>query len=68
MPQVLPRLLNPHPRYRPSDLCVAAPTGSGKTLAFVLPVVQALAGRLVPRVRCVAVLPTQDLASQVRWI
>lgn len=66
--QVLPRLLSLaslHPRLRPPDLCVSAPTGSGKTLAFVLPIVASLAGRLVPRPRAVAVLPTQDLALQV---
>ncbi|CAI7769027.1 unnamed protein product [Closterium sp. NIES-53] len=47
------------------DLCVCAPTGSGKTLAYALPVVQALAGRVVRRVRAVVVLPTRDLAAQV---
>jgi len=63
--QVIPKLLDVNSKYRPNDLCVSAPTGSGKTLAFVLPIVQSLTERLVPRVRAVAVLPTQDLASQV---
>ena len=63
--QVIPHLMVKNSRYRPGDVCVSAPTGSGKTLAFVLPIVQCLADRLVPRVRCVAVLPTQELASQV---
>ena len=63
--QVIPHLMTKTSRYRPGDVCVSAPTGSGKTLAFVLPIVQSLAGRLVPRVRCVAVLPTQELAGQV---
>ena len=63
--QVIPHLLEFHPRFRPSDMCVSAPTGSGKTLAFVLPVVSALKNRVVPRVRCIAVLPTQELAQQV---
>ena len=44
---------------RPCDICVSAPTGSGKTLAFVLPIVQSLKTRVVPRVRALAVLPTQ---------
>ena len=65
--QVIPHLLEVS-RYRPRDVCVSAPTGSGKTLAFVLPVVQALAGRMVPRVRCVVVLPTQELAGQVHSV
>ena len=63
--QVIPHLLEYQPRFRPSDVCVSAPTGSGKTLAFVLPIVSALRDRMVPRVRCIAVLPTQELASQV---
>ncbi|XP_060700070.1 ATP-dependent RNA helicase DDX51 [Hemiscyllium ocellatum] len=51
--------------YRPRDICVSAPTGSGKTLAFVIPIVQALMGRVVCRVRALAVLPTKELAQQV---
>ncbi|XP_066465915.1 ATP-dependent RNA helicase DDX51 [Tiliqua scincoides] len=51
--------------YQPSDICVSAPTGSGKTLSFVIPVVQALLGRVVCQVRALAVLPTKELAHQV---
>ncbi|XP_062821322.1 ATP-dependent RNA helicase DDX51 [Anolis carolinensis] len=51
--------------FRPSDLCVSAPTGSGKTLAFVVPIVQALLGRVVCQVRALVVLPTKELAQQV---
>lgn len=47
------------------DVCICAPTGSGKTLSYALPLLQALAGRAVPRLRALAVLPTRDLASQV---
>ncbi|KAJ2032460.1 ATP-dependent RNA helicase dbp6 [Coemansia sp. S610] len=48
------------------DLCVSAPTGSGKTLAFVLPIVEKLRQRLVVRLRALVVLPTKDLAHQVK--
>ncbi|KAJ2747646.1 ATP-dependent RNA helicase dbp6 [Coemansia sp. BCRC 34301] len=48
------------------DLCVSAPTGSGKTLAFVLPIVEKLRTRLVTRLRALIVLPTKDLAHQVK--
>ncbi|KAJ2805935.1 ATP-dependent RNA helicase dbp6 [Coemansia furcata] len=48
------------------DLCVSAPTGSGKTLAFVLPIVEKLRQRLVTRLRALVVLPTKDLAHQVK--
>ena len=63
--QVIPHLLKRNKYFRPSDLCVSAPTGSGKTLAFVLPLVQLLSDRVVPRVRALVVLPVQDLAMQV---
>ena len=33
--------------------------------AFVLPIVQALRGRIVPRVRALVILPVQELAAQV---
>lgn len=47
------------------DTCVSAPTGSGKTLAYVLPIVQILQFRLVPKVRCLVVAPVQELAMQI---
>ncbi|CAH1407095.1 unnamed protein product [Nezara viridula] len=50
---------------RPRDLCVSAPTGSGKTLAYVLPIVQSLHKRLVPKIRALVVVPVQELAIQV---
>ncbi|KAJ3122398.1 ATP-dependent RNA helicase dbp6, partial [Irineochytrium annulatum] len=48
------------------DLCVSAPTGSGKTLAYAIPVVESLVERVVCRLRCLVVVPTRDLAQQVR--
>lgn len=50
------------------DTCVSAPTGSGKTLAYVLPIVQELQTRLVPKIRCLVVLPVQELAAQVHKV
>ena len=64
--QVIPHLLEQQRLFfRPSDICVSAPTGSGKTLAFVLPIIQTLKDRVVPRVRAMVILPVQDLAMQV---
>ncbi|XP_023332629.1 ATP-dependent RNA helicase DDX51 [Eurytemora carolleeae] len=65
--QIIPILLEAgQPSYlRPNDVCVSAPTGSGKTLAFVLPIIHSLKSRMVPKVRALVVLPTQDLALQV---
>lgn len=53
-------------RQRDFDLLVSAATGSGKTLAFAIPIVQNLIKRVVCRVRAVVVLPTRDLALQVK--
>ncbi|KAL8210268.1 hypothetical protein R6Q57_007000 [Mikania cordata] len=48
------------------DICVNSPTGSGKTLAYALPIVQTLSTRTVKCIRALVVLPTRDLALQVR--
>ncbi len=63
--QVIPHLLDESIFNRPPDVCVSAPTGSGKTLAFVLPIVQSLIPRTVPRIRALVILPVQDLAAQI---
>ncbi|CAD6225877.1 GSCOCG00005770001-RA-CDS, partial [Cotesia congregata] len=52
----------------PRDTCVSAPTGSGKTLAYVLPVIQQLKNNLIRQVRCLIVLPVQELAAQVNRV
>ena len=54
-----------HPHIRAQDICITAPTGSGKTLSYVLPILNALSGRLVRRLCALVVLPTRDLAMQV---
>ncbi|XP_021750907.1 DEAD-box ATP-dependent RNA helicase 1-like isoform X1 [Chenopodium quinoa] len=48
------------------DLCVNSPTGSGKTLSYALPIVQKLATHSVKCLRALVVLPTRDLAVQVK--
>jgi ATP-dependent RNA helicase DDX51/DBP6 len=58
---VVPLLLD----ERGGDVCISAATGSGKTLAYVLPIVQALGGRVVTRLRAVVVVPTRELVAQV---
>lgn len=50
------------------DLCINSPTGSGKTLAYALPIVQALSTRSVKCLRALVVLPTRDLALQVKEV
>ncbi|KAI9315750.1 P-loop containing nucleoside triphosphate hydrolase protein, partial [Dichotomocladium elegans] len=53
-------------RKSPGDLCVSAPTGSGKTISYVLPIVDILSKRVVTRLRALVVLPTRELAVQVK--
>jgi ATP-dependent RNA helicase DDX51/DBP6 len=53
-------------RISPGDILCCAPTGSGKTLAYVLPIVDTLISRVIPRIRALVILPTRDLAAQVR--
>ncbi|XP_020084688.1 DEAD-box ATP-dependent RNA helicase 1-like [Ananas comosus] len=50
------------------DICVNSPTGSGKTLSYALPIVQALASRKIRCLRALVVLPTRDLALQVKEV
>ncbi len=48
------------------DVCGKAKTGSGKTLAFGLPVIEALVKAEPRRPRALALVPTRELAVQVR--
>ncbi|OMO65756.1 hypothetical protein COLO4_31019 [Corchorus olitorius] len=50
------------------DLCINSPTGSGKTLSYALPIVQMLSTRAVKCLRALVVLPTRDLALQVKEV
>ena len=51
---------------RHEDVCVSAPTGSGKTLVFVIATLQMLLDRVITRLRALVVLPSRDLAIQVK--
>ncbi|KAK3717693.1 hypothetical protein QZH41_017396 [Actinostola sp. cb2023] len=53
---------------RPSDICVSAPTGSGKTLSYVIPIVQTLANQPVCLLQALVLVPTKDLACQVKQV
>lgn len=48
------------------DICGQAPTGSGKTLAFGLPIVANPSGGTSRQPRALVVVPTRELADQVR--
>jgi len=61
---VIPHLLT----HKLGDVCVCAPTGSGKTLAYALPIVESLSGRVYGTLRALIVLPTRDLALQVKAV
>lgn len=48
------------------DICGKAKTGSGKTLAFGIPVIEALGKAQPGRPTAIALVPTRELAVQVR--
>ena len=48
------------------DVCGKAKTGSGKTLAFGLPVLQSVKPAESGRPRAIILVPTRELATQVR--
>ena len=60
--QVIPLIL---PLRSSHDVCVSSPTGSGKTLIYILPILHALAGRTLPLLRAVVIVPSRGLAQQV---
>ncbi len=62
---IIPMLLS-GPKHYSGDLCISAATGSGKTLAYVLPMIEALRGKPVTRLRGLVVVPTRELVSQVK--
>jgi len=72
IPEILTTSCGPllgHPSgRRPQDICVNAPTGSGKTLAYTIPMVTALMNRVVCQVRGLIVVPSRDLANQVKAV
>jgi superfamily II DNA/RNA helicase len=50
------------------DICGRAPTGSGKTLAFGIPLVAAATGSKPGSPRGLVLVPTRELADQVRSV
>ncbi|KAL0363591.1 UNVERIFIED_CONTAM: DEAD-box ATP-dependent RNA helicase 1 [Sesamum calycinum] len=56
------------PGFFERDLCINSPTGSGKTLAYALPIVQKLSTRSIKCLQALVVLPTRDLALQVKEV
>ena len=48
------------------DILVNASTGSGKTLAYLIPIIEKLSSRVVPRVRAIILVPTKPLINQVK--
>jgi len=65
---VISHLLHAGRIQQPGDVILRSPTGSGKTLAYVIPIIERLATRSIPRLRAVIIVPTHDLAVQVHSI
>eukprot|EP00924_Labyrinthula_sp_SR-Ha-C_P007390 snap_masked-scaffold_24-processed-gene-1.21-mRNA-1 protein AED:0.11 eAED:0.11 QI:0/-1/0/1/-1/1/1/0/526 len=47
------------------DVSISSPTGSGKTICYLIPMLNSLSTRIIPRVRGLVIVPTSDLAIQV---
>lgn len=67
---VIPAILNMHKDRKVCfpfrDVCVQSPTGSGKTFSYVLPIVEILSKNIIRELQCLVILPSKDLAVQVR--
>ena len=67
---VIPVVLEMFSRRKPCfpcrDILVQSPTGSGKTLSYVLPIVDRMSSNIIRDLQCLVVLPTKDLAVQVK--
>ena len=66
IPTVMNLFRNKKPCFPCRDICVQSPTGSGKTLTYVLPVIEAMSKNIIRDLQCLVVLPTKDLAAQVK--
>jgi len=66
IPVVLEMFLKKKPCFPCRDILVQSPTGSGKTLSYVLPIVDNMSTNIIRELQCLVVLPTKDLAVQVK--
>ncbi|XP_066924203.1 ATP-dependent RNA helicase DDX51-like isoform X1 [Clytia hemisphaerica] len=66
VPTVMDMFKNKKPCFPCRDICVQSPTGSGKTLSYVMPVIEAMSKNIIRDLQCLVVLPTKDLAAQVK--
>lgn len=49
-----------------SDICISVPTGEGKTLCYVIPISNYLYNRTFPSLTVLVLVPTRELANQVK--
>ncbi|OII72420.1 EIF4a-1 family RNA SFII helicase [Cryptosporidium ubiquitum] len=52
--------------YYSSDICISVPTGEGKTLCYVIPIANYLYNRTFPSLSVLVLVPTRELANQVK--
>ncbi|KAH8740134.1 hypothetical protein FG386_001795 [Cryptosporidium ryanae] len=70
--KVIPYILNSidkdvNNRYS-NDICISVPTGEGKTLCYVIPISNYLYNRPYPCLSVLVLVPTRELANQVKSV
>lgn len=70
--EVIPYILDGMNRdvnnYYSSDICISVPTGEGKTLCYVIPIANYLYDRTYPCLSVLVLVPTRELANQVKSV
>jgi ATP-dependent RNA helicase DDX51/DBP6 len=61
-------ILSQDSKHHKGDLCISATTGSGKSLAYTLPIIEALKGKPVTKLRALIVVPTRELVAQAQEV
>lgn len=70
--KIVPHVMKMHkicnPCFPKRSVCVQSPTGSGKTLSYVLPIVEILSKNVVQELYCLVIVPSKELAMQVKQV
>ncbi|KAH7650194.1 hypothetical protein FG379_003274 [Cryptosporidium bovis] len=68
IPYILNSINNDMNSRYSSDICISVPTGEGKTLCYVIPISNYLYNRPYPCLSVLVLVPTRELANQVKSV